>query len=131
MNVRRMATGRVGRWTTGALLCTTLAMAATACGVDANDDAIGGRGAAIYGANCASCHGAALEGTDRGPSLLDSEYRSNRLSDADIVSAVRNGVPQTRWEFGPMPAQGGLGDGQLAEIITYIRAAQGSTTIAP
>jgi len=126
-----MATGRVGQWTTGALLSATLAMAATACGVDANDDAIGGRGAAIYGANCASCHGAALDGTDRGPSLLDADYGSDRLSDADIASAVRNGVPQTRWDFGPMPAQGGLGDAQLAQIITYIRAAQGSTTTTP
>lgn len=128
MNVRRMAAGRVGRWTTGALLCAALTMAASACGVDSNDDAAGGRGAAIYGANCASCHGASLEGTDRGPLLLEAEYESDRLSDAELLSAVRNGVPETLWDFGPMPALGGLGDAQITQVIAYIRAAQGSTT---
>ena len=90
------------------------------CGADSNDGTSGGRGAAIYGANCASCHGGALEGTDRGPSLVDPIY--DELTDADIRAAVRNGVEETRWEFGPMPAMGGLSDAQIDEIVAFVRA---------
>ena len=101
-----------------------LAAVAGACGADSNIDA--DRGAAIYGANCASCHGAALEGTDLGPSLLDPVYAPDQLSDDEFRRAVRNGVDATRWDFGPMPANGGLGDGQIDAILGFVRASQGA-----
>ncbi len=107
-----------------ALVTVVLASTAGACGADSNIGA--DRGAAIYGANCASCHGAALEGTDLGPSLLDPVYASDQLSDDEFRRAVRNGVEESRWDFGPMPANGGLGDGQIDAILGFVRASQGA-----
>jgi mono/diheme cytochrome c family protein len=106
------------------LVTVVLAASAGACGADSNID--GDRGAAIYGANCASCHGAALEGTDLGPSLLDPVYAPDQLTDAEFRRAVRSGVEETRWDFGPMPANGGLGDGQIDSILGFVRASQGA-----
>ncbi|HYN33300.1 MAG TPA: cytochrome c [Ilumatobacteraceae bacterium] len=107
------------------VVTVALATAAGACGADANN--AGDRGAAIYGVNCASCHGAALEGTDRGPSLLDRVYALDQLSDDEFHRAVRNGVEETRWDFGPMPANGGLGDEQIDAVLGFVRASQGAT----
>ncbi|TFH18016.1 MAG: cytochrome c [Acidimicrobiales bacterium] len=122
MTVHRAAGGRLGRWSAGALVTAVLAAGAGACGADSNDGTSSGRGAAIYGANCASCHGAALEGTSRGPSLSDPVY--DETTDADVRNAVRNGVEEIRWEFGPMPAMGGLSDAQIDEIVTFVRASR-------
>ena len=124
MNAQRTAGSRVGRWSMAAVVTLALAAVAGACGADGNIDA--DRGAAIYAASCASCHGAALEGTDLGPSLLDPVYAPDQLSDDEFRRAVRNGVDETRWEFGPMPANGGLGDGQIDAILGFVRASQGT-----
>jgi mono/diheme cytochrome c family protein len=94
-----------------------------ACGRDASESA-GDRGARPYAANCAVCHGDALQGTSRGPSLLDPAYLSSELSDTAVRSAIRNGVEQNRWEFGAMPANGALRDSQINEIIAFVRAGQ-------
>jgi mono/diheme cytochrome c family protein len=126
MSAHRTVGSRVGLWSTSILAVAALTAAAGACGADTNDDAAGGRGGAIDGANCASCHGPALEGTDRGPSLLDPMYASGQLSDDAFRSAVRNGVEETRWGFGPMLAMGGLGDGQIDEILAFVRVSQGA-----
>jgi len=122
MRAHRVADRRLGHWSAGALVTAALAVGAVACGADSNDGTSGGRGAAIYGANCASCHGGALEGTDRGPALVDPIY--DGLTDADMRTAVRNGVEETRWEFGPMPAMGGLSDAQIDEIVAFVRASR-------
>lgn len=122
MTVHRAAGGRLGRWSAGVLVTAVLAVGAGACGADSNDGTSGGRGAAIYGANCASCHGGALEGTTRGPSLLDPVY--DEITDADVRTAVRNGVEEVRWEFGPMPATGGLSDRQIDEVVVFLRASR-------
>ena len=92
-----------------------------ACGRDASESA-GNRGARPYAANCAVCHGDALQGSSRGPSLLDPA--SSELSDAAMRNAIRNGVVETRWEFGDMPANGALRDAQVNEIIAFVRAGQ-------
>ena len=107
-----------------------LSVVAAACGADGPQSA-DGRGAAIYGANCAQCHGADLEGTERGPSLLDPAYRSDELSDAAVADAIRNGVAQRLWEFGPMPANGALGDEQIDAIIEHLRAEQAVSALSP
>ena len=124
---------RVGQWSMALVVTALLAAVASACGADVNDDVAGGRGGAIFGANCASCHGAALEGSDLGPSLLDPMYASDQMSDDRFRSAVRNGVEETRWEFGPMPAMGGLGDAQIDELLGFVRASQeaGTTVTMP
>jgi mono/diheme cytochrome c family protein len=102
---------------------TTALVTLSACGRDASESA-GDRGARPYAANCAVCHGDALQGTSRGPSLLDPAYLSSELSDAAVRSAIRDGVEQNRWEFGAMPANGALRDAQINEIIAFVRAGQ-------
>jgi len=94
-----------------------------ACGADGPTTTLG-RGEAIYGANCAQCHGDDLAGTDRGPSLLEPIYGPDQLSDAEVADAIRNGVDEELWEFGPMPANGAITDTQVEAIIAFVRAEQ-------
>lgn len=97
--------------------------AITACGADGPRTALE-RGEAIYGANCAQCHGAELAGTERGPSLLDPAYAPSELSDVQFADSIRNGAGARLWEFGPMPANGALTDDQIDAILTFVRAMQ-------
>jgi mono/diheme cytochrome c family protein len=82
------------------------------------------RGEATYAANCAQCHGGDLAGSERGPSLLEPIYGPDQLSDAEFADAIRNGVDEERWDFGPMPANGALSDTQIDAILTFVRAEQ-------
>jgi mono/diheme cytochrome c family protein len=82
------------------------------------------RGQAIYGANCAQCHGGDLVGTQRGPSLLVPIYGPGQLSDAEFADAIRNGVEQDVWEFGPMPANKAITDEQIDAVLAFVRARQ-------
>jgi mono/diheme cytochrome c family protein len=103
---------------------TTVVLTSTAaCGADSPRTALE-RGGAIYRANCAQCHGADLAGTDRGPSLLDPIYGPTQLDDAEFADAIRNGVEERLWEFGPMPGNGAITDDQIDAILTFVRARQ-------
>lgn len=104
-----------------------LVVGAVACGADAEESAAA-RGAGLYRANCAACHGDDLRGGSRGPSLLEDVYLEDRLSDADVAAAIRNGVEERLWDFGPMPAAGGLSDAQVREIVAHVRAEQRAAT---
>jgi len=46
------------------------------------------RGEELYAQSCASCHGADLRGTDRGPSHLSEVYRPDHHADAAFVLAA-------------------------------------------
>lgn len=81
-------------------------------------------GAALYEANCASCHGADLRGTDKGPSHLSIVYEPNHHPDDAFRSAIRNGAAQHHWDFGDMPPIEGLTDDEVEAIITFVRAEQ-------
>ena len=107
----------------GATITVASASIGAACGADGPTTTLG-RGEAIYGANCAQCHGADLSGSDRGPSLLEPVYGPGQLSDADVADAIRNGVDEELWEFGPMPANGAINDDQINEILAFVRARQ-------
>jgi mono/diheme cytochrome c family protein len=102
---------------------------ASACGGDgdaATGEADGDTavGEALYAENCASCHGADLSGTNRGPSHLSKVYEPGHHSDESFRSAILNGSPQHHWNFGPMPAIGGLDDAEIEAIIAYVRQQQ-------
>ena len=107
----------------GATITIASACVGAACGADGPTTTLE-RGEAIYGANCAQCHGDDLVGTDRGPSLLEPIYGPDQLSDADVVAAIRNGVDEELWEFGPMPANGAITDTQIEAIVAFVRAEQ-------
>lgn len=111
-----------GRAVLGVVTVVVLASTA-ACGADGPRTALE-RGEAIYGANCAQCHGADLAGTDTGPSLLDPIYAPAQLSDAEFVDSIRNGAEERLWEFGEMPANGAITDEQIEAILTFVRARQ-------
>lgn len=107
----------------GATITIASASTAVACGADGPTTTLE-RGAAIYGANCAQCHGDDLAGTDRGPSLLEPISGPDQLSDGAIADAIRNGVDEELWEFGPMPANGAITDPQIEAIVAFVRAQQ-------
>ncbi len=111
-----------GRGVLGVVITVLLALSA-ACGADGPRTALE-RGEAIYGANCAQCHGTDLAGTNRGPSLLDPIYGPAQLTDAEFADSIRNGVEQRLWEFGDMPANGAITDEQIDAILTFVRARQ-------
>jgi len=68
-------------------------------------------GAALYAANCASCHGAKREG-DIGPELTDAEA----MSEAELFRDLWNGIPD-----GGMPPFSSLGADRLWKIVTFLR----------
>jgi mono/diheme cytochrome c family protein len=107
----------------GATIMIASGSIGAACGADGPTTTLG-RGEAIYGANCAQCHGDDLAGTDRGPSLLEPIYGPDQLSDAEVADAIRNGVDEELWEFGPMPANGAISDAQIEAILAFLRAEQ-------
>ncbi len=123
----RCHTGAMDAVAVRLLLGVTITIASAsigaACGADGPTSTLG-RGEAIYGANCAQCHGDDLAGTDRGPSLLEPIYGPGQLSDAEVADAIRNGVDEARWEFGPMPANGAITDAQIETILAFVRAEQ-------
>lgn len=115
--------GLVGRVVSGAMATIALGALGAACAADGPGTTLE-RGQRSYAANCAQCHGVDLAGTERGPSLLLEVYGPDELADADIASAIRNGVDQRLFEFGPMAGNGGLSDEQIDAIVTFVREEQ-------
>jgi mono/diheme cytochrome c family protein len=109
-------------------VAAVLALLAAACSVSvdvepsASGDAAAGE--SLYAANCASCHGADLRGTDQGPSFFSIVYEPGHHADAAFFLAVRNGSPAHHWSFGDMLPVEGLGDEDIAAITAYVRAQQ-------
>ncbi len=108
-------------------------IAITACGDDAEvgtattsstAPGTGGTGAALYAQSCASCHGADLRGTDKGPSHLSVVYEPNHHSDDSFRNAVANGVGAHHWNFGDMAPVTGLSEAEVDAIIAYVREVQ-------
>jgi mono/diheme cytochrome c family protein len=107
----------------------TIAIVAASCGSAPADSAPASpadsnQGAELYQSNCASCHGADLRGTDKGPSHLSIVYEPNHHGDDSFRSAIINGAQQHHWNFGDMAAIPGLDDGEIEDIISYIRSEQ-------
>lgn len=115
------------RWLHAVPVVTVLVV--TACGGGSESAAPGAPtsdldGAALYGANCASCHGADLGGTDQGPSHLSIVYEPGHHSDAAFRAAITGGAAEHHWDFGPMPPVDGLSDDEVDAIIAYVRSEQ-------
>jgi mono/diheme cytochrome c family protein len=56
--------------------------------------------------------------------LLEPAYGPDQLTDAEFADAIRNGVEEQLWNFGPMPANGAIGDAQIAAIVEFVRSEQ-------
>src|SRR5579863_7945062 len=96
----------------GVLVAGILALA-----VSAQD---GTRGKALYGQQCASCHGAALEGRS-GPPLAGGDFRS-RYPAAELIGKIRNTMPQND--------PGKLTTAQASDLAAYIQQSGPVTTSA-
>lgn len=122
------------RWTVAAVATALVLAGATACGDDGATAGVDGPppdGAALWAESCASCHGAALEGTVTGPPLLSELYEPGRHPDELIVASIRQGAPQVNWSFGPMPIVGGLSDADVAAIVAHVREVQATEGVDP
>ena len=114
---------------TVAVAVVGLTIGLAACGSDdpanpSESNALIDRGADVYAESCASCHGADLRGTDKGPSHLSIVYEPNHHTDDSFRSAIANGAPQHHWNFGDMPAVEGVTGGDVEAVIAFVRAEQ-------
>jgi mono/diheme cytochrome c family protein len=115
------------RWAAGAAAVLLVVLAG--CGDDggelaADHEADPERGQALFESNCAACHGPMAEGTASGPPLVHEVYEPGHHSDEAFQVAVAQGTPQHHWDYGPMPAIGGLDRDDVADITAWIRERQ-------
>lgn len=89
------------------------------------------QGADLYQANCATCHGVDLRGTDQGPSHLSEVYEPNHHGDEAFQRAVLLGSQQHHWTFGAMPPVAGLDRSQVTAIVAFVREQQQSEGFEP
>ncbi len=89
-----------------------------------NDDSAQQQGKLTYNDNCASCHGADLQGTRQGPPFLHQVYEPSHHGDEAFYRAIANGVQAHHWRFGDMPAVPNVSREQASDIIAYIREQQ-------
>jgi mono/diheme cytochrome c family protein len=127
----RFRSGRARRltWLRGLTLLVVIEFG-TACGgiavpttVAPSGDIVG-RGKTLYAANCAQCHGDALEGTNQGPSFLSQVYEPGHHGDGAFLLAVVRGVPAHHWSFGDMPPVDGLSPEDVTAIVAFVRDVQ-------
>ncbi len=55
---------------------------------------------------------------------MDPIYRPGHHADGAFLVAVRAGVRQHHWDFGPMPSVAGLSDQDVADITAHVRRLQ-------
>ncbi len=82
------------------------------------------KGAELYAASCALCHGERGIGTQTGSPLVHIIYEPGHHPDASFRNAVKNGVAAHHWSFGNMPPRPELSDGDIDDVIAYVRALQ-------
>lgn len=81
-------------------------------------------GRQLFNKNCISCHGQALQGTNKGPSLLHAYYKPDHHGDLSVYLAVYQGVQQHHWQFGNMPPMKHLSPEDAGHLLKYIRQQQ-------
>lgn len=77
------------------------------------------RGQALYAAQCASCHGAALDGSGQAPPLTGADFKSNwnGQSADDLFEKIQATMPAD--------APGKLSRSQTADILAFILRSNG------
>lgn len=81
----------------------------------------GSEGRRLYRATCVMCHGERADGTQLGPSLVDSTWSRGSGTFDEIIAVVTEGAEKTE-EFGvPMPPRGNgaLTDAQIRAVSAY------------
>lgn len=83
-----------------------------------------GRGKVLFATQCASCHGADLKGSDKGPPMLHKVYEPSHHGDAAFQLAAARGVRAHHWPFGDMASVTTVTPDEVAHNIAFIRAEQ-------
>jgi mono/diheme cytochrome c family protein len=78
------------------------------------------QGKRTFASTCAGCHGLDGRGGERAPNIAESP-KVQKLSDAQIVHIIENGVPGTG-----MPAFRSLARLEVHAVVTYLRSLQGT-----
>lgn len=78
-------------------------------------------GEAAFNRFCSACHGPGAAGTSKGPSFINKIYEPGHHGDPSFIRAARMGVRAHHWKFGDMPKIEGVTDGDLEQIISYVR----------
>jgi mono/diheme cytochrome c family protein len=87
-------------------------------------------GKTAFDAVCATCHGDNAAGHDgKGPPLVHKIYEPSHHGDMAFQLAVQRGVQAHHWPFGDMPAQDGLTEGDVKNIVAYVRELQSANGI--
>ncbi len=86
-------------------------------------------GASIYMRNCSPCHGTEGEGVV-GPALRNSQYVETSAADA-LYSTIADGRPDTEMPAWLDTNGGPLTQGQITQVIAYLKALQGHSPIPP
>lgn len=85
-------------------------------------------GKKLYRANCASCHGADLQGSTQGkhqgPPMLHKVYEPSHHGDAAFQLAAKSGVRAHHWKFGDMLPVAAVTPDDVAHITAFIRTEQ-------
>ena len=110
------------------LLATLLAGSAMAQGMQVPKPSAGlmpnpNIGKPLFDTHCASCHGADLEGSDKGPHAAQGLSASHH-SDMAFQMAVKNGSRAHHWNFGDMKPVEGVTADEVAHITAYVRMQQ-------
>jgi cytochrome c oxidase cbb3-type subunit 3 len=82
------------------------------------------RGRQTFSSTCANCHGLDGRGGERAPNIAENP-NVQRLSDAQIVHIIENGIPGTA-----MPAFHSLESSDVQAVVTYLRTLQGTKQTA-
>ena len=80
-----------------------------------------GRGQILYEKYCSSCHGAQLNGSDKGPPLIHPFYKPSHHGDRAFYYAALKGTRQHHWEFGNMPPVVGVTTKKMDSIVPFVR----------
>lgn len=96
-------------------MLTAQAGSSTRSGVYTADQAQQGK--AIYDKQCATCHGATLQGKDQNPPLAGNDFLNNWVgqSVADLGTMIRTTMPATK--------PGSLTQAETTQLLAYILSA--------
>nr|WP_229802048.1 cytochrome c [Amylibacter ulvae] len=81
-------------------------------------------GKTFFDAKCAQCHGTNASGTENAPPLVHIIYEPNHHGDESFLRAATQGVRAHHWQFGDMPPVEGITQGEVKQIIAYVRSLQ-------
>lgn len=79
------------------------------------------QGAQRFQSFCSSCHGEQGAGTDHGPPLVHKIYEPSHHADMAFFRAAAQGVRAHHWKFGNMPKIADASEGDVQEIVNYVR----------